>query len=781
MTGEDIRAIGARGMEDFTKFMSSVNVLNYGNGSTTVIFRGADNGASYLTQGTSSIYVDEISITTLGAQPSVRAVDLAGVEALAGPQGTIYGSDAQAGTLRMITNKPVMNDFEVVFDGSVRDGSEGEGSFDGSLVLNLPILDDKLALRIVAFGAEDGGFVDNVPGHTGDTGVGGYEFPAGWGTLDNAGVVEDDWNDSEVTGWRAALKWDINDNWSATLGAMHQKTDSSAYNFYDPYVGDLEVVRFFDDEHEDEYDLYNLTIEADLGFAQLVSATAYYDRDIEEEYDLTTYHKEFAARYCQTYDLDPTVYYWYYGNPDGSGVVWWPTYCLAPTVDGDYLATAFETEQHERFSQEFRLFSAGDTFDWLVGLFYEDASQAYQSSFGRPTSNDFQDSVALDYWQWATGETFPEGQETWYSESDTGWDQVAVFGEVVWHINDKMDLTLGGRYFDYNNENSLWVQRPFGNFDIDAPFGEISATEEGEFNKGGGTEFAPKVALSYHFTDDVMGYGLISVGYRMGGTNRTRGKPLLPRQFDSDQMTNYEVGLRSTFWGGAGRGNLTAFYMDWEDYLLDLTDPASSQCPDPTESIDYVCGQPWQLLLTNAGDAHIAGVSGEFDWAVNQVVTLGVKAEWLEAENDSDIALGDFELQEGLRLPNTPEWNASGYISAEWPIDQFGDAVYSRLQWVYQGSTVNKFEPLPADGSNSNPQLETDAYDTGDLIVGLRGSSWDLSLFVNNLTDERGIYDIVGAGDWGSANFAEGRPHTQSSYVIRPREYGIRFVKRWGG
>ena len=87
--------------------------------------------------------------------------------------------------------------------------------------------------------------------------------------------------------WRAALKWDITENWSATLGAMNQKTESGAYNAFDPWVGDLETVRFHDDWRDDEYDLYSLTIEGDLGFAQLVSATSYYDRDIEEAFDIT--------------------------------------------------------------------------------------------------------------------------------------------------------------------------------------------------------------------------------------------------------------------------------------------------------------------------------------------------------------------------------------------------------------------------------------------------------------------------------------------------------------
>ena len=137
-------------------------------------------------------------------------------------------------------------------------------------------------------------------------------------------------------------------------------------------------------------------------------------------------------------------------------------------------------------------------------------------------------------------------------------------------------------------------------------------------------------------------------------------------------------------------------------------------------------GQPWQVMLTNAGDAHIMGVSGEFDWDVSQVVTLGVKAEFLEAENDSDIQLGAFALAEGLALPNTPEWNGSAYISMEWPISRYGEAVYSRLQWTYQDPSVNQFEPTPADGSSSNPQMENDSYNAGDLFVGVRGSSWDV-------------------------------------------------------
>jgi outer membrane receptor protein involved in Fe transport len=776
LSGEDIREIGARGIADFSRFLSSVEVLSYGNGSSKVIFRGADNGSGFLAQATSSVYVDEISVTALGDQPSVRMVDIERVEALAGPQGTIYGSDAQAGTLRIITNKPVMNEFQAVLDLSARDGSDSDGSWDGSIVLNLPILEDKLALRLVGFGATDGGYVDNVFGHTADTSVvqGPGSWPSGFGTLDNSKTVKDNWNDSDISGWRATLKWDINEDWSATLGALHQKTDSNADNFQDPYAGDLEVVQFFDSWRDDEYDLYSLTVEADLGFAQLVSATAYYDRDYDTEYDLTTYHHYWAGHnvYCQNYDLDPSTYYWYYANPDGSGVLFWPVYCAAPTVEGDYLATNFEPNQQDRFSQEIRLSASGETLDWLVGLFYEDASSSYQSSFGRPITNDFQDSIAAGYWEWAMDDTFPQGRETWYEDSDTDWEQTAVFGEVVWHINGKLDLTLGGRYFEYDNDNKFEVERPRGNLDP-----ETSVT-----NRQDGDEFAPKVALSYHFTDDVMAYALWSQGYRMGGANRRRGDPFFEQFYDPDKMTNYELGIRSTLFSSAVRANLTAFYMDWEDYQLDLVDPSSDACPDLGDVIPQVCGQPWQIMLVNAGDAHIAGASGELDWAATSYLTFGLRAEYLEAENDSDVQFLDFSVEDGQELPNTPDWTGSAFANLEWPIDRFGEVLYARLQWSYRGSSNNIFEPIPADGSSPNPQLKVDSSDIGDASLGMRGGDWDVSLFVNNITDERAVSTIdSGNMEWGAASVADGRAHTQRNYINRPREFGVRFIMRWGG
>jgi outer membrane receptor protein involved in Fe transport len=219
LSQDSLAAMGAKSMEDFTRFTPSVNVVTYSNTSSVVIFRGAITGPGYIAASTSSVYLDEIAITTTGSQPSVRMVDIERVEALAGPQGTLYGSDAQAGTMRIVTNKPNVDAFESVFDGEMRGGSDSDASYRGSLVFNVPLQDDKLALRLVGYSDSDGGFIDNVYGHTPDeSALNGPGFvPSEFGTLDNSRSTEKNWNDSEIYGGRASLLWNINDTWSATL------------------------------------------------------------------------------------------------------------------------------------------------------------------------------------------------------------------------------------------------------------------------------------------------------------------------------------------------------------------------------------------------------------------------------------------------------------------------------------------------------------------------------------------------------------------------------------
>ena len=773
-----LKDMGARGIADYARFVPAVNVVSYANGSSTIVFRGATiEGGGYIAQSTSSVYLDEISVTSTGSQPSIRMVDIERVEALAGPQGTIYGSDAQAGTMRIITNKPVMNTFTADIDVGFRGNKEGEGSYDSSVVFNFPLVDDKLALRIVGFSAKDGGYIDNVLANTPSTSLVGNQL-AGFGSLDNSEYAGKDKNDSEISGWRAALRWEINDNWAMTLSAVHQETNNGFFNDYDPSVGDLETVKFYDDHQDDEYDMYSLTIEADLGFAQLVSATSYYDRDIERIFDNTVYMHYWSSIYCQTYAVGSGPGYYggaYYfkdpNNPDLYMV--WGAYCHAPTVDGDYLSAYDSPGQQDRFTQEIRLSSQGETLDWLVGLYYEDSNNSWQADFGLPTSNSYQDSVSLQFWEWYFSDTFPQAIETWYSQSSTDWEQKAIFGEATWHATENLDITVGGRYFDRENNNQYYVAKPNGNPQpeyLDAN-GNLSIPD----HEGDETEFVPKISVAYRISEDVMVYGLWTEGFRPGGTNRTRGEPFYATNYDADKITNWEGGFKSKFAGGNARANLTAFYMDWEDYQLELVDPSRLPCEGGEAKIPGVCGQPWQAVVANAGDAHIQGITFEFDMVMSESFSVGMNAQWLEAETDSTLDLngdGVLDVQKGNELPIVPEWKASAWATYFWPVNFAGATdAYARLQWSYQSESNNRLSNKEYEPAN--PQIVNDSYSIGDFSVGMEADTWEVSLFVNNITDERAQY----THQTGTMIAAYG---ARSRYTNRPREWGVRFTKHFG-
>jgi outer membrane receptor protein involved in Fe transport len=825
LSQDTLKAMGAKAMEDYARFIPSVNVVTYSASSSTVVFRGAITGPGYIAQSTSSVYLDEISITTTGSQPGVRLVDVERVEALSGPQGTLYGSDAQAGTMRIVTNKPNPGQFEAVLDGEVRGGDNSDLSYRGSMVFNIPLMDDKLALRLVGYNDRDGGFVDNIYGHTPDTsalgGVGAYQgpnfYPEGFGDLDNTKSVEERWNDSETYGGRAALRWDVTENWSGTVSIGHQTTDSGADNYYDPYVGDLQTVRFHDEWSKDKYDLYSLTIEGDLGFAQLVSATSYYDRESSYLQDVTQYAHYWTASYCHDSAYSAANYPNYWANPETGYIVWWPVYCHADTVDGDSFLASFLEAQQDKFTQEIRLSSQGETFDWLVGLFYETSNDDWQNPFAEVTSGGdgleklYANSMSRNFWEWyfsnyyGTPTTLDGTTSHWYSENETDWEQKAVFGEVTWHVNDQVDLTVGGRYYDRSNTNRYFVNNP-GGPGIPGGYGEPSVLDPVlraarlannglvPGREGVDKEFIPKVSLSYSFGDNKMVYGLYTQGKRPGGINRTRGEPFFPANYESDLMDNYEFGYKSMFAGGSGRFNTTVYHMAWSDYQLELVDPSSAICVDengdplPSDTeVPGLCGQPWQQVVTNLGDAHITGVNVEIDYAVGDSWVLGMNAEYMEAQTDSSHDLdGDpddltpNEVVGGLRLPIVPEWKAAGWIEYHWPVQWEGQKnAYVRTQWSYTGNSLNILEPLP--DTDPNLQVENPAYVIGDVRVGLQAETWDVSFFVNNVTDERAQYTYdTGWFEYGASQVSEGRPHVSRVFTNRPREIGIHFTKGWG-
>ncbi|MGY8795079.1 MAG: TonB-dependent receptor domain-containing protein, partial [Woeseiales bacterium] len=517
----------------------------------------------------------------------------------------------------------------------------------------------------------------------------------------------------------------MNEDWAATFSYHFQEIDAGAGGGYDPFAGDLKTVRFTNEWREEEFNLASLKVEGDMGFAQIIGAVSYWEREAFSVIDSTNYALYWSARYCQTYAPGYAPYY--FPNPDGSGNVVWGPYCLAPDSEADFIASYLIPTSDNKMTVEVRM-QGGETLQWLIGGYYEDSFDSYDNQFGMPTNGGhitstadslYGDSIALQWNEWYYGGDYTGTTNAWDSSQDRDWTQKALFGETSWHINDDWTLTLGGRYFERDTKIRYRLNQPG---DVEHNVGRFSATgEDLAFrlaNDGAPfqyvsdeSQFVPKVSLSYNVNDDTMVYALYTEGVRQGGVNRIRGEPTFGANYDSDIMANHEVGYRSTFADGRGRFNLTAYHMAWEGYQMRSVDPSFVICPsgDVNEEIAGECGQPWQTLTQNLGDAHISGLNVQIDYALGDNWVFGVNYEAMEAETDTNhnldegssseefTATGDvtYEISKGLRLPITPKYKASTWAQYNWPTNLLGaDEFFARLQWSFTGNSLNQLQPF---------------------------------------------------------------------------------------
>ena len=206
----------------------------------------------------------------------MRLVDIERVEVLPGPQGTLFGSSAQAGTLRLRHQQAGHQRLLERGRGRDRHDEGGDESYDVSGWVNIPV-SDNFALRAVGFWSEEGGYVDNVLG------------PTLMGETTNADIAEDDQNVYRTTGGRLAGLWSINADWSLLATGIYQRSDTMGTWDTDPFLGDNKITRFFDEWRDDEWYTTSATLKGDLGFAELSLTASYFDRKIDYEFDDTNY------------------------------------------------------------------------------------------------------------------------------------------------------------------------------------------------------------------------------------------------------------------------------------------------------------------------------------------------------------------------------------------------------------------------------------------------------------------------------------------------------------
>ena len=732
LTGADLKRQGLLNLEDTVRMIPSMSSIGGTAGANKIIFRGvSDNPGAFIAASSAALYIDEQSLTQFSVNPEPRMIDIERVEALAGPQGTLYGDSSQSGTLRIITNKPDTSAFSANADVMVKTGSDSDVSHEISGVLNLPLVEDKFAIRLVGFTATDGGYIDNVLG-----------VSPMRGTKNNATVVGEDINFVDTVGGRISAKWLVNDEWSATLSGMFQSTEAGGRNDFDPTVGDLQTVKFFREPRNDDWAQVALTVEGRFGEVDFISISSYFDRDVDYIFDRTTYSAYFNYNFC------PSA----------------PGYCWSGTTVANQDTVGFNDyiQANERFTQEFRLSQTGERYRWVFGAFYEEKFEDWEY---RAKTPEFLDTLAYAYW---TGLYTASGTDPswWLSADDTEWSQSAVFGSFAYDFTENLSAEFGFRYFDQDVDRVYFVDKPF----IVAPGVWPDVTSP----QGGNTDWVPKLTVSYRLSDEKMVYALYSEGFRAGGANRNRTPfTQFPQAFEPDLLKNFEVGAKTRWMDGRLQINGTVYFGQWENYQVEAVDPSFQPCaPGQVPNVD-LCDQPFQVMVANVGDAEQVGVELDIQAAPSDLVELGVNLAWVDAETSEDFEVTTL-VPAGTQLPNVPEIKFSSYLQLNWDTNG-GNGMYARGQYTWQDESRNQLEDF---GIPSAP-LESGAatfiqpsYGVFDVKAGLVTDSWTLEAFVQNVSDERAV--LYDSPFFFSTFFGGRRVNTN-----RPREFGVRFSYDW--
>ncbi len=660
LSADELDSLNIKDFADYVLQLPAASAVQRRPGQGQIFMRGISDGGNVnqSLQGPAvAIYLDESPVTMIGDNLDVHVYDIERVESLTGPQGTLYGAASQAGNLKIITKKP-SSEFDSGFNLSAESTRGGDGSTMVEGFVNIP-LSQNAALRFVGFNDRDGGFIDSVNDS--------ITYPVSGITRSNEVFVEDNFNDSVKDGYRAALRVDLSENWKLDVNYMGQETSTNGVWDHNPdELGEYNVSRFYDDKTHDEWTRFSATVTGDLGFADLTFTTSSLERDFEVLSDYSHYSID---GYVEGYY---TCYEYYFGP------------CVDPSIQ-------FENDTHQEYdTTEIRLSSKeGEKFNWIIGAFQTENVTEYDSQWHVPAINP---DAAV-----------PGSKDLYYQTDQVrAEDESAVFGELYYQINDKMELTLGHRKFD--NETTLkgfvgtiwWPNSLYG-----------STTRPDNVNsKYDGSDSISKINLSYQVDNNSMLYITRSEGYRPGGANRTTQ---LGATYDADFLTSTEFGFKSISMDGRLRLNGAMYQMDWDDIQLGWFDSSIS-----------LLG-----LVDNIGKANSNGFELDAKYILSDSVSVAVGYANNEAVLKEDYVLrGVVEAKDGQDLPFTPDTKYNVTINVD-----TGDTSSLQFNYVYVDEMWN-------DLFYDDREMQ-DSYGIANLSFTTQvGENSTMQIYMDNIFDE---------------------------------------------
>jgi outer membrane receptor protein involved in Fe transport len=748
---ESLDQLGVNNFADYLIQMPGITAGGSGPGQNTIYIRGvASTTPNLTTSGVAglapnvALYIDEQPLSQPGRNLDLYVADLNRIEVLKGPQGTLFGASSQAGTVRLITNKPDPSGFSgsVKVDTSVTKSGEPSNSVEA--VINAPV-SDKLTLRGVVYVDNSGGYIDNVSGSL--TAASSARFQSGSSfqpnadlsnvtlhAADNSAKVEEDFNESTYSGARLSGLWDIDEDWSLLVSATSQTIDSEGVFYQDPELDDLEIQRYEDDTMEEELLNLSWTLEGRLNELDMIYTGAFTDRQVNQQVDYTDYL--FVGEYIPYYICTTDVY--------GGGAAPSGGFCNAPNL---FVAGAIESkiQTHEiRFSTD-----QSGPVKATFGGFYSDLELHEDNMFTYPGSEllgaqsfgpnySAQGSSAKDMTVWPEGVIFRND----IIRSDK---QFGAFGELTYQLTDTLSTTVGARWYDievdlkgsaagsFSNKGKTADENAGNNLDQIFSGDNDTAQTDGVIGK---------ISLSWQPDENRLFYVTASEGFRPGFLNRPGGKGnatyTVPHSFDTDEVTNLELGWKLDLLDGNLRVNGDIFSVDVKNMQVGIFDTSITNL----------------FFADNAADAKITGLEAEFIWQPATIAGLQLSGGLSLLDTEVTNSFVTDYVQKGDELAFAPDVQANIQSRYEWTLGSG--------QTAHVMGNVSYSDEAATDIVVPNRTM-IDSWTMAGVSAGISQDQWTAELYINNLTDERAQLS-------GNAIFNRDR-----IVVARPQTIGLRF------
>lgn len=671
-----------------------------GSRSVNISIRGVSNVGlgEVVTANSIGFYIDELnvgSVSTGTINPQLQ--DMERIEVLRGPQGTYFGRNSLGGALNISTKLP---DDELYGEFSFSAGSFD--TFGGEGIFNLPI-SEKLMLRGVYSYNESDGEVENVNPDGSDLGfehtsgrIALRALPTDELTIDLSVTYTNEDEGGDITVPTGVLNLDTQSIFGAEFKAIEE------FAFYPQ--NDSKVNRNLVEINDNEFTIVNLRVAYDFKDFEFKSITGIID-----------------SATSRAFDLDST------------------------SIDA---LRRFNEYEASSFSQEFRLQStAVREVDWTVGLFYaEDDIEQF---------NSVQAGADTSYTDPKTGEVIgllppiPTGFRINENNRVFKTESIALFGETVWHMNNKFDITLGARYTQDKIKNHA-----FDRFGFESPVPDSKGNVS--FN-----DFSPKVVVKYTANDDLNVYASVSQGYKTGGIDFSNNGGEASN-FKPEELTNYEVGFKSSLLDNRVSISAALFYLDWTNLQVQSN---FLQTPgDISSAIEKTL---------NAAEVSATGIEFELTALLTEGLIASFGGGYLNSEFDkfnNALIKGSSTPVDlsGESLPNTPELTLSGSLDYSFPVGGEGLEAFARAEWNYRDETASNLEAVASNAGLLNlPKFpyQIESYNVVNLRAGLRGDRFRINAYIENLFDEQ---YYTGTGDGFGLSGIRVKPHSTT--------FGVKFT-----